>query len=82
MLADRFTTPMQVFAGSALKEGDNLLEIEVSNTPINRAADLEIKGVEWQKGLSEDNKKFAIGDFFIFVEKERSRKHGSHARLA
>jgi hypothetical protein len=71
LLADRFTTPMQAFAGQALKEGDNLLEIEVSNAPINRAADLEIKGVQWQKCLSEDNKKFVIGDFlFPWKKKE------------
>jgi len=71
LLADRFTTPMQVFTGSALQEGDNLLEIEVSNTPINRAADLEIKGIQWQKCLSEDNNKFVIGDFlFPWKKKE------------
>lgn len=65
LLADRFTTPMQVYAGTALKEGDNLLEIEVSNTPINRAAYLEIKGIQWQKCLSEGNNKYAIGDFLF-----------------
>jgi len=71
LLADRFTTPMQVLAGTALKDGDNLLEIEVSNTPINRAADLEIKGVNWQNIMGEDAKSFAIGDFlFPWKKKE------------
>ncbi len=72
VLADRFTTPMQVITGSALKEGDNLLEIEVSNAPINRAADLEIKGVPWQKCLSEGNNKYAIGDFLFSWKKKEA----------
>jgi hypothetical protein len=62
-LGDRFTTPMRVLAGGALRDGDNLLEIEVANTPLNRAADLDIQGVVWQKTLGEDAKTYRMGDF-------------------
>ena len=63
LLGDRFTTPMRVLAGTALKAGDNLLEIEVANTPMNRAADLDLKGIVWQKTLGRDARTYAIGDF-------------------
>ena len=70
LLGDRFTTPMSVRAGSAMKDKENLLEIEVANTPINRAADLDISGIHWQKTIGEDAATYRIGDFlFPYPEK-------------
>lgn len=37
------------FDGTTLKEGENLIRIEVTNLPANRIADLDRKGVEWRK---------------------------------
>lgn len=72
LLCDRFTTPMRVLAGTAMKEGDNLLEIEVANTPINRAADLDMKGIIWQKTLGEDAKAYRIGDLGKYWKKKEA----------
>ena len=33
---------------SGLKEGENTLEIEVTNLPANRLRDLELRGIEWK----------------------------------
>ena len=68
-LGDLFSRPMRVLTGTALKEGDNVLEIEVANAPINRAADLDIRGVDWQKVKGEGGG-FGIGDFLFKWEKK------------
>ena len=47
LLGDVFSRPMEVRCGNALKPGSNTLEIEVANTPINRIADLDIRGIDW-----------------------------------
>ena len=47
LLGDVFSAPKKVLCGNALQPGTNMLEIEVANTPINRTADLDIKGIEW-----------------------------------
>ena len=68
-LGDLFSRPMRVLAGTALKDGDNVLEIEVANAPINRAADLGIRGVDWQKVKGEGGG-FGIGDFLFHWKKK------------
>ena len=68
-LGDLFSRPMRVLAGTALKDGDNVLEIEVANAPINRAADLDIRGVDWQKTKGEGGS-FGIGDFLFHWKKK------------
>jgi hypothetical protein len=35
--------------GDLLKEGENLIEIEVTNLAANRIADLDRRGVEWKR---------------------------------
>ena len=68
-LGDLFSRPMRVLAGTALKKGDNVLEIEVANAPINRAADLDLRGVEWQKTKGEGGG-WGIGDFLFKWQKK------------
>jgi hypothetical protein len=46
-LGDLISRPMRVDCGAFLKEGSNTLVVEVANTPINRIADLEIRGIDW-----------------------------------
>jgi len=41
--------PFRTVIDGPLEEGENLLEVEVSNLPANRIADLERRGVEWKK---------------------------------
>ena len=64
-LGDLFSRPMRVLTTSLAKDGPNLLEIEVANAPINRAADLDIRGIPWQKIMGEDAHSFNIGDFLF-----------------
>jgi hypothetical protein len=47
LLGDLFSRPLVVNCGVVLKEGTNTLEIEVANTPINRIADMDIRGIDW-----------------------------------
>ena len=61
---------MQVIAESLAKKGDNLLEIEVVNTPVNRAAFLDIREIQWQKTMGEDAKSFILGDFLFPWDKK------------
>jgi hypothetical protein len=64
-LGDLFCQPMRVLTRTLTQAGPNLLEIEVANAPINRAADLDLRSIPWQKIMGEDAKSFAIGDFLF-----------------
>jgi hypothetical protein len=64
-LGDLFCRPMRVTASALARDSRNILEIEVANAPINRAADLDIRGIHWQKMLGEDASTFTIGDFLF-----------------
>jgi len=44
-----WSVPYILNCGKALKEGDNLIRIEVTNLPANRISDLDKKGVKWRK---------------------------------
>jgi len=44
-----FSVPFRLDITPYLVEGQNTLEVEVSNLPANRIADLDRKGVEWRK---------------------------------
>jgi hypothetical protein len=73
LLGDLVSRPMRVMADSLAKDGGNLLEIEVANTPINRAADLDIRGIQWLKTMGEDAHSYMIGDFlFPWKKKDAS----------
>lgn len=41
--------PMTIKVGPYLREGENLLEVEVTNLPANRIADYDRRGIEWRK---------------------------------
>jgi hypothetical protein len=70
-LGDLFCQPMRVLTRNLAQAGSNLLEIEVANAPINRAADLDIRAIPWQKIMGEDAKSFMIGDFhFPWTKKD------------
>ncbi len=72
-LGDLFSRPMRVEATSLAAKGSNLLEIEVSNAPVNRAAALDIAGTDWMMTLGEDAKTWTIGDFlFPWIKKDSS----------
>ncbi len=71
-LGDIFANPMRVVTNLLKEKGENLLEIEVANAPVNRAADLDIKGIHWQKVMGEDAKSFVIGDFLFQWNKKDS----------
>ena len=47
LLGNLISRPKQVLCGDALIEGNNLLEVEVANSPINRIAYLDIHGINW-----------------------------------
>lgn len=64
-LGELFCQPMRVLTKTLAQDGLNLLEIEVANAPINRAADLDIRSIPWQKTMGEDAKSFTIGDFLF-----------------
>ena len=73
VLGDLFCQPMRVLTTTLAQDGPNLLEIEVANAPINRAADLDIRAIPWQKIMGEDAKSFVIGDFlFPWTKKDAS----------
>ena len=43
------SVPYVLNCSNVLKEGDNLIRIEVTNLPANRISDLDKKGVKWRK---------------------------------
>jgi len=43
-----FSVPFETNVGKYLKNGENLLEIEVTNLPANRISDYDKRGVEWR----------------------------------
>lgn len=43
-----FAVPFEANIGKYLKEGENTLEVEVTNLPANRIADYDRTGVEWR----------------------------------
>ncbi len=43
-----FAVPFETNIGSLLKDGENILEIDVTNLPANRIADYDRRGVEWR----------------------------------
>jgi beta-galactosidase len=43
-----FAVPFEMNIGQFLKNGENLLEIEVTNLPANRIADYDRKNIEWR----------------------------------
>ena len=47
LLGDVLANPMRVLCGHELVKGINTLDIEVANTPINRIADMDIRGIDW-----------------------------------
>jgi len=65
LLGDLFCRPMRVTAAALARDGRNILEIEVANAPINRAADLDIRGTPWQRTMGEDARTYTIGDFLF-----------------
>jgi hypothetical protein len=47
-VATLFAVPFETLVGEYLKDGENRLEIEVTNLPANRIADYDRRGVEWR----------------------------------
>ena len=43
-----FSIPFETNIGKYLNDGENLLEVEVTNLPANRIADYDRRGVEWR----------------------------------
>lgn len=43
-----WAVPFRIHIGDYLKEGENLLELEVTNLPANRIADYDRRGVNWR----------------------------------
>lgn len=43
-----FAVPFETNIGQLLVNGENILEIEVTNLPANRIADYDKRGVEWR----------------------------------
>lgn len=48
-VATLFAVPFHVNIGDYLKEGENQIEIEVTNLPANRIADYDRRGINWRK---------------------------------
>ncbi|MDR1525417.1 MAG: glycosyl hydrolase family 2 [Tannerella sp.] len=44
----RYAVPFEALIGDLLRDGENTLEIEVTNLPANRIADYDRRGVEWR----------------------------------
>jgi hypothetical protein len=70
VVGEVFSRPMRVMLGSLVNDTVNLLEIEVANAPINRAADLDIRDIPWQMTMGEDASSFVIGDFLFPWQKK------------
>jgi hypothetical protein len=47
-VATLFSVPFEVNIGQFLKQGSNMLEVEVTNLPANRIADYDRQGIEWR----------------------------------
>ncbi|MDR2805133.1 MAG: glycosyl hydrolase family 2 [Dysgonamonadaceae bacterium] len=47
-VATLFAAPFETLVGAYLKNGENRLEIDVTNLPANRIADYDRRGVEWR----------------------------------
>lgn len=47
-VATLFAVPFETQIGNYLKDGENRLEIDVTNLPANRIADYDRRGVEWR----------------------------------
>jgi hypothetical protein len=43
-----FAAPFEILVGQWLRDGENTIEIEVTNLPANRIADYDRRGVEWR----------------------------------
>ena len=43
-----YAVPFEIKIGELLQDGENTIEIEVTNLPANRIADFDRKGVEWR----------------------------------
>ncbi|MDD4698443.1 MAG: glycosyl hydrolase family 2, partial [Fermentimonas sp.] len=43
-----YAVPFETKIGNLLQDGENIIEIEVTNLPANRIADYDRKGVEWR----------------------------------
>ncbi|MDF9829957.1 glycosyl hydrolase [Parabacteroides sp. PF5-6] len=48
-VATLFAVPFEALITDYLKEGENLIEVEVTNLPANRIADYDRQGIEWRK---------------------------------
>ena len=44
-----WAVPFQCRIGKYLKQGNNTIEIDVTNLPANRIADMDRKGIGWRK---------------------------------
>lgn len=47
-VATLFSVPFETYIGKYLKNGENLIEIEVTNLPANRIRDYDKRGVQWR----------------------------------
>lgn len=47
-VATLFSVPFETYIGEYLKNGENLIEIEVTNLPANRIRDYDQRGVQWR----------------------------------
>jgi hypothetical protein len=48
-LGTLWSRPFRARLGAALRPGENVLEVEVTNLPANRIRDLDRRGVEWRR---------------------------------
>ncbi|MBT5428242.1 MAG: hypothetical protein HOK84_18705, partial [Bacteroidetes bacterium] len=62
--------PMRVVTDRLIRGEVNILEIEVANTAANRLADLDIRGIAWQKTIGENQKTQEIGALFKWPKKD------------
>jgi hypothetical protein len=46
-VGELISSPMMLLCGKELKNGKNILEVEVANTAINRVADLDLHDIKW-----------------------------------
>lgn len=47
-VATLFSVPFQTMIGSFLRDGENSIEVEVTNLPANRISDYDRRGIEWR----------------------------------
>ncbi len=48
-IATLWAVPYECYIGEYLHPGENILEVEVTNLPANRIADMDRRGVKWRK---------------------------------